>query len=129
MNHIPTNNLKIASALAALGIKLREPDSVTCEHQIKDGRAHDQFIFWFDDDPGKVKPLLNAAYAFLHNWEYTLPENHPIYMMLGCLYNRETFLKRMRDATPFVRIEKGSTTVLMPVNASEKLKKDMRKHL
>jgi hypothetical protein len=129
MNHIPTNNIKIASALCAIGIPLRKTDPVTWVRQEKNGKPHDQYTFWFDAPRAEVEGLLNASYEFLNNWKYTLPEKHPLYLVLAALYNREILLKLMRDSTPFVQVEKGGKTLLMPVNASPYLKKEMNKHI
>lgn len=129
MQHIPTDNIKIASALVALGFKLRQPDPVTCIQEIRKGKPFDQFTFWFDGDKGEIIKLINAGEDFLKSGEYQLPPEHKFYYILGGLFNRETLLNYMRQCTPFTMIHTGQTAIILPVNASEGLKKKLRSHL
>lgn len=128
-DHIPTNNIKMAAALTAVGFELRDPDPVTCEIQEKNGRDHKQYTFWISGDRDKIREYLSAGYAFLNEGEFTLPEEDPFYYALGSCFNRETLLHHMRSATPFRLIREGDRSILLPEDARPDLIAKLQEHL
>ncbi len=148
----PTKDIKLASCLLALGIPYRKSDPVTREAQDRNGRAFDQYTFWFDigDETiskqcGQIIEAYDRAKSlFLMDQDgtivtnspadqaagYTLGIEHPLYYMMGVLFNRETWLHWMRaNAEPMKLIQDGNRTVMLSTRATQELKDKIKKHL
>lgn len=142
----PTKDIKLASCLLALGVPYRQSDPVTREVQDRNGRSFDQYTFWFDvgDETtskwcGQIIDAYEKAKSFFlmpDNQEkdqkaaYVLGEEHPLYYMMGVLFNRETWLHWMRaNAEPMKLIKEGNRTIMISVRASQELKDKIKKHL
>jgi hypothetical protein len=117
-----TTNLKVASAVAAFGAKLRPVDPVT--RVIRDGQQ--QVTFWFvSDGAGDV-----AKKEMERNWvEMQSDEESPIRYVRAALENRETLLGLVKRAEPIRIIQVGGQTLLVPENASPERKKALLRHI
>lgn len=117
-----TTNLKVASAVAAFGAKLRPVDPVT--RVIRDGQQ--QVTFWFvSDGAGDV-----AKKEMESNWvEMQSDEESPIRYVRAALENRETLLGLVKRAEPIRIIQVGGQTLLVPENASPERKKALLRHI
>lgn len=118
-----TTNIKVASAVAAFGGKLRTTDPVTTQ-VFEDGRR--QITFWFQADG-------NGAFArdeMERPWaEMKSEPESPIRYVRAALENRETLLGLVKRAEPIRIIQRGNQTLLIPENAKPELKKAILKHL
>lgn len=111
-----TTNIKVASAVAATGGKLRKNDPVTTQI-FEDGRK--QVTFWFEAGAGsEAKVEMECTWA-----EMKSPEESPIRYMRAALENRETLLGLVKRAEPIRIIQRGGQTLLVPENARPELKK------
>lgn len=133
MDNIPTNDIKLAAILIAMGIPTRQSDPVTCVVTNEGGIRKETFTFWFDVSAGKkdeAKKLIDA-YQKARNWEeMVLDAEHPLYWMKGALENREVLLHWIRkNVKPMKIIQHGNKTVLIGENASKSLKDKIRKIL
>lgn len=141
MHTYPTKDIKLASCLIGLGIPYRQSDPVTCEVQSKDGREHKQYTFWLDigddyrerlcglmvDAYLKAKPFFDSSRM---DGEYTLEVEHPLYWMMGVLFNRETLVHWMRsNAEPMKIYKEGARTVLISARASQLTKDRIKRAL
>lgn len=118
-----TTNIKVASAVAAFGGKLRTIDPVTTQ-VFEDGRR--QVTFWFEANGGGA----NARSEMECNWNEMKSEvESPIRYVRAALENRETLLGLVKRAEPIRVIQRGNQTLLIPENAKPELKKAILKHL
>lgn len=117
-----TTNLKVASAVAAFGAKLRSVDPVT--RVIRDGR--EQVTFWFvSDGNGDIpKKEMERTWA-----EMQSDEEAPIRYVRAALENRETLLGLVKRAEPIRIIQIGGQTLMVPENASLERKKALLRHI
>lgn len=117
-----TTNLKVASAVAAFGGKLRPVDPVT--RVIRDGQQ--QVTFWFlSDNSGNI-----ARKEMEKNWsEMESDSESPIRYVRAALENRETLLGLVKRAEPIRIIQAGGQTLLVPENASPEKKKALLRHI
>lgn len=142
MEFYPTIDIKLASCLLAFGVPYRTSDPVTREVQERNGRPFDQYTFWFDigDETNKsncvtlVQAYEKAKAAFLmgnsKEVDYVLGVEHPLYYMMGVLFNRETWLHWMRTgAEPIKIIREGNRTVIMSARATQETKDKIKKYL
>lgn len=111
-----TTNIKVASAVAAFGGKLRPTDPVT--HIIKpDGTR--QVTFWFEAGAGdRIKIEMEAKWADMKS-----DAEDAIRYVRAALENRETLLGLVKKAEPIQVIKRGEQTLLVPLNAKPELKK------
>lgn len=115
-----TTNLKVASAVAAFGGKLRQIDPVT--RIIKDG--FQQVTFWFEAN-GKADKVRAEMEK---NWvEMESDEEAPIRYVRAALENRETLLGLVKRAEPVRVIQRGGQTLIIPENANIERKKAILK--
>jgi hypothetical protein len=115
-----TTNIKVASAVAAFGGKLRTSDPVT--HIIKEDGTR-QVTFWFEgSDGGKVRSEMEAKWADMKS----NPES-PVRYVKAALENRETLLGLVKRAEPIQVLQRGGQTLLVPLNAKPELKKAILK--
>lgn len=133
-NVFHTKDIKLASCLIALGIPYRNNCPVTREIQERNGKPFEQFTFWFDIsiDENKLKcGQVFEAYEKGKDWkEYILGVEHPLYYMMGALWNRETLLHWMRtDAEPMKLIFDGARTIAISARASQETKDKLKMHL
>lgn len=144
MEFYPTKDIKLASCLIALGVPKRDSDPVTREVQERNGRPFDQYTFWFDigEESNKsncvsiVQAYEKAKAFFLMpadgppSADYVLGIEHPLYYMMGVLFNRETLLHWMRsDVEPMKIIKDGTRTVIISTRASQETKDKIKKYL
>ncbi|NBW11728.1 MAG: hypothetical protein EBR82_27220 [Caulobacteraceae bacterium] len=117
-----TTNIKVASAVAAFGAKLRSVDPVT--RIIKDGQQ--QVTFWFiSSGDGDI-----ARREMEVNWsEMKSDQESPIRYVRAALENRETLLGLVKRAEPIRIIQVGGQTLLVPENASPERKKALLRHI
>ena len=111
-----TTNIKVASAVAAFGGKLRNNDPVTT--QVFEGGRR-QVTFWFE---------AGAAQEARTEMECSWPDmksdkESPIRYVRAALENRETLLGLVKRAEPIRVIQRGGQTLLVPENARPELKK------
>ena len=115
-----TTNIKVASAVAAFGGKLRKSDPVT--HIIKEDGSR-QVTFWFEAGTGdKVRVEMDAKWSDMKSD----PES-PIRYVRAALENRETLLGLVKRAEPIQVLQRGGQTLLVPLNAKPELKKAILK--
>lgn len=115
-----TTNIKVASAVAAFGGKLRQFDPVT--HIIREDGTR-QVTFWFESGTGdKVRAEMDAKW----NDMKSDPES-PIRYVRAALENRETLLGLVKRAEPIQVLQRGGQTLLVPLNAKPELKKAILK--
>ena len=111
-----TTNIKVASAVAAFGGKLRNSDPVT--HIVREDGSR-QVTFWFESGAGNtIKTEMEAKWADMKSD----PEAAVRYVR-AALENRETLLGLVKKAEPIQVIERGGQTLLVPLNAKPELKK------
>jgi len=118
-----TTNIKVASAVAAFGGKLRTQDPVT--RFIKpDGTQ--QVTFWFQSDGqgDKVKAEMERNWVNMQS-----DEESPIRYVRAALENRETLLGLVKRAEPIRVIQTGGQTLIVAENARPELKKAILKHI
>lgn len=115
-----TTNIKVASAVAAFGGKLRHSDPVT--HIIKEDGSR-QVTFWFECGAGeKTKAEMEAKWGDMQS-----AAESPIRYVRAALENRETLLGLVKRAEPIQVIQRGGQTLLVPLNAKPELKKAILK--
>jgi len=115
-----TTNIKVASAVAAFGGRLRQSDPVT--HIIREDGTR-QVTFWFESGAGdKVRAEMDAKW----NDMKSDPES-PIRYVKAALENRETLLGLVKRAEPIQVLQRGGQTLLVPLNAKPELKKAILK--
>jgi len=111
-----TTNIKVASAVAAFGGKLRQNDPVTT--QVFEGGRR-QTTFWFDAGVGaEAKIEMERSWADMQS-----DKESPIRYVRAALENRETLLGLVKRAEPIRVIQRGGQTLLVPENARPELKK------
>ena len=117
-----TTNLKVASAVAAFGAKLRPVDPVT--RVIREGQQ--QATFWFlSDGAGDIpKKEMERTWS-----EMESKDESPIRYVRAALENRETLLGLVKRAEPIRIIQVGGQTLLVPENASPEKKKALLRHI
>lgn len=118
-----TTNIKIASAVAAFGGKLRTQDPVT--RFIKpDGTQ--QVTFWFisDGQGDKIKKEMERTWVDMQS-----EDEEPIRYVRAALENRETLLGLVKRAEPIRVIQTGGQTLIVAENARPELKKAILKHI
>jgi hypothetical protein len=118
-----TTNIKVASAVAAFGGKLRTQDPVT--RFIKpDGTQ--QVTFWFQSD-GQGDLIKKEMER---NWvEMKSDPEDAIRYVRAALENRETLLGLVKRAEPIRVIQTGGQTLIVAENARPELKKAILKHI
>ena len=118
-----TTNIKVASAVATYGGKLRSIDGVTTQ-VYEDGRR--QTTFWFQADGAgtMARDEMQCPWA-----EMKSDIESPIRYIRAALENRETLLGLVKRAEPIRIIQRGNQTLLIPENAKPELKKAILKHL
>ena len=115
-----TTNIKVASAVAAFGGKLRQTDPVT--HIIKEDGSR-QVTFWFESGTGdKFRAEMDAKWNDMKS-----DSESPIRYVRAALENRETLLGLVKRAEPIQVIQRGGQTLLVPLNAKPELKKAILK--
>ena len=115
-----TTNIKVASAVAAFGGKLRQSDPVT--HIIREDGTR-QVTFWFESGTGdKVRAEMDAKWS-----EMKSDSESPIRYVRAALENRETLLGLVKRAEPIQVLQRGGQTLLVPLNAKPELKKAILK--
>lgn len=118
-----TTNIKVASAVAAFGGKLRTQDPVT--RFIKpDGTQ--QVTFWFQSDGqgDLIKKEMERNWA-----EMKSDSEDAIRYVRAALENRETLLGLVKRAEPIRVIQTGGQTLIVAENARPELKKAILKHI
>jgi len=119
-----TTNIKVASAVATYGGKLRSIDGVTTQ-VYEDGRR--QTTFWFQADGAgtMARDEMQCPWA-----EMKSDIESPIRYIRAALENRETLLGLVKNKVEPIRIiKRGNQTLLIPENAKPELKKSILKHL
>jgi len=118
-----TTNIKVASAVAAFGGKLRSQDPVT--RFIKpDGTQ--QVTFWFQSDGqgDRVRAEMERNWVNMQS-----DDESPIRYVRAALENRETLLGLVKRAEPIRVIQTGGQTLIVAENARPELKKAILKHI
>lgn len=111
-----TTNIKVASAVAAFGGKLRQNDPVTTQVFENGDR---RVTFWFEPGLG-----VEAKEEMERSWsEMKSEKQSAIRYVRAALENRETLLGLVKRAEPIRVIQRGGQTLLVPENASSELKK------
>jgi hypothetical protein len=117
----PTTNLKDAALSSSFGAVPRPYDPVTCTVH-EDGRR--QYTFWFSGGGEEAHAQMQLSWA-----EMTCDPEHPIRYARAALENRETLIGLMKHATPFLVIQRGGQTLLVPERAKPDLKRALLKKL
>ena len=118
-----TTNIKVASAVAAFGGKLRTQDPVT--RFIKpDGTQ--QVTFWFQSDGqgDLIKKEMERTWADMKS-----NQEDAVRYVRAALENRETLLGLVKRAEPIRVIQTGGQTLIVAENARPELKKAILKHI
>jgi hypothetical protein len=111
-----TTNIKVASAVAAFGGKLRHNDPVTTQ-VFESGRR--QVTFWFEAGAAQeAKAEMECSWPDMKS-----DKESPIRYVRAALENRETLLGLVKRAEPIRVIQRGGQTLLVPENARPELKK------
>ena len=111
-----TTNIKVASAVATLGGKLRQIDPVT--HAVLENGTR-QVTFWFESGAGdEAKREMECKWH-----EMKSNEESVIRYIRAALENRETLLGLVKRAEPIQIIQRGGQTLIVPLNAKPELKK------
>lgn len=111
-----TTNIKVASAVATLGGKLRQSDPVT--HIVKEDGTR-QVTFWFESGEGdEARREMEAKWS-----EMKSDEESKVRYIRAALENRETLLGLVKRAEPIQIIQRGGQTLIVPLNAKPELKK------
>ena len=118
-----TTNIKVASAVAGAGGKLRRLDPVS--RTIKEDGSS-QVTFWFEagGKGAEVRAEMECPWS-----EMKCSEESPIRYVRAALENRETLLGLVKRATPIRIIERGGQTLLVSENATSEQKRAMLRHL
>jgi len=119
-----TTNIKVASAVAAFGGKLRQIDPVTTQ-VFEDGRRQTTFWFQANGSGASARDEMERTWA-----EMKSDDESPIRYVRAALENRETLLGLVKNKVEPIRvIQRGNQTLLIPENAKPELKKAILKHL
>jgi hypothetical protein len=111
-----TTNIKVASAVATLGGKLRKSDPVT--HIVKEDGTR-QVTFWFESGEGdEARREMEVKWS-----EMKSDEESKVRYIRAALENRETLLGLVKRAEPIQIIQRGGQTLIVPLNAKPELKK------
>ena len=111
-----TTNIKVASAVAAFGGRLRASDPVT--HLVREDGSK-QVTFWFESGAGdRIKMEMEARWADMKS-----DSEDAVRYVRAALENRETLLGLVKKAEPIQVIERGGQTLIVPLNAKPELKK------
>lgn len=118
-----TTNIKVASAVAAFGGKLRTQDPVTRFIKL-DGTQ--QVTFWFQSDGqgDLIKKEMERNWA-----EMKSDSEDAVRYVRAALENRETLLGLVKRAEPIRVIQTGGQTLIVAENARPELKKAILKHI
>ena len=118
-----TTNIKVASAVAGAGGKLRRLDPVS--RTIKEN-GESQVTFWFEagGKGAEVRAEMECPWS-----EMKCPEESPIRYVRAALENRETLLGLVKRTTSIRIIERGGQTLLVSENATSEQKRAMLRHL
>ena len=118
-----TTKIKVASAVAAFGGKLRTQDPVT--KFIKPDGSY-QVTFWFQSDGqgDKIKAEMERKWADMQS-----EDEASIRYVRAALENRETLLGLVKRAEPIRVIQTGGQTLIVAENARPELKKAILKHI
>ena len=115
-----TTNIKVASAVAAFGGKLRTSDPVT--HIIREDGSR-QVTFWFESGAGNnIRSEMESKWADMKS-----DQEAPVRYVRAALENRETLLGLVKRAEPIQVIQRGGQTLIVPLNAKPELKKAILK--
>ena len=118
-----TTNIKVASAVAAFGGKLRSIDPVTTQI-FEDGSK--RVTFWFEANGCGDK----ARSEMERSWvEMQSDMESPIRYVRAALENRETLLGLVKRAEPIRIIKRGNQTLFVAENARPETKKAILKYL
>jgi len=110
-----TPNIKVASAVAAFGGKIRPQDPVT--RLSKNGQT--QVTFWFlSGEADWIKDQMEMPWT-----QMSVEAEHPLRYIRASLENRETLLGLVKRAEPIQIIESGGQTIIVAENARPELKK------
>ena len=118
-----TKNIKVASAVAAFGGRLRSNDPVT---RFIKADGFQEVTFWFvsDGQGDKIKKEMER------NWvDMQSGDEEPIRYVRAALENRETLLGLVKRAEPIRVIQTGGQTLIVAENARPELKKAILKHI
>jgi len=118
-----TTNIKVASAVAAFGGRLRTQDPVT-RFINPDGTQKVTFWFQSDGQGDKVKAEMERNWVNMES-----DEESPIRYVRAALENRETLLGLVKRAEPIRVIQTGGQTLIVAENARPELKKAILKHI
>ena len=118
-----TTNIKVASAVAGAGGKLRRLDPVS--RTIKEDGSS-QVTFWFEagGKGAEVRAEMECPWS-----EMKCAEESPIRYVRAALENRETLLGLVKRTTSIRIIERGGQTLLVSENATSEQKRAMLRHL
>lgn len=128
---IHTIDLKVFSLLSTFGIPFRKQDPITCFVEMKEGRRHEQYTFWFeaaDDEQKKIaENVMNAFWKFKHDGVFTMDPEHPIYYAIAALEAREVGMHWIRSKVePFKRVTFGNKDILLSERARPALKEKLK---
>jgi hypothetical protein len=121
-----TKNLKLATALATMGIPFRKERGFSVVEDA-DKNNHREITFFFTDTPdglgGRIMQTWEKGWSAITN-----PED-PLAYIRATLENRERILDAMNNATPLVKKSFGKATLLISKNATPELKKKLSRYL
>ena len=134
MRSIFVCDISLASILDAFGVPKRQPDPITREVRLRDGRETESAKYWYDttnDAANEKAQWVIDAYHKARNWEeYSLDIEHPLYWMKGVLENRTANLHLFHHgATPMRVIEEGDRTVYIGPRLHQSHKDTLKKML
>jgi len=134
MRDFYVTDIALASILDAYGIPKRQPDPVTKEIRLRNGKPAETGKWWYDisdNDHAKKLQELTEAYYAAKDWEnYTLDKEHPLYWMKGVLENRNANLHLYNHGASAMRvIEEGDRTIYIGARLSEENKNILKKAL
>lgn len=121
--HCYTKSIAAASALIAIGAKIRPINGVTFH---KNGSASGELIFWFEagqiEIAGVAHPVGTWLAKFLSPWvDFGLSLDHPWAFLKAAAENRQTLLPAVKMAQdhPFRVLQKNGRAIVVGSKVSD----------
>lgn len=121
-----TKNLKLATALATMGIPFRKERAFSV---VEDADKNNQreVTFFFTDTPDGLGGRIMATWE--KGWPAITNPEEPLAYIRAALENRERILDAMNNAVPLVKKVFGKVILLISKNATPELKKKLSRYL
>jgi len=121
-----TRNLKLATALATMGVPFRNSEPFVVLEDADNGNQRSITFFFNDTEDGLGGKIMGI---WEKGWSAITDPEDPLAYIRATLENRERILDAMNNATPLVKKNFGKATLLISKNASPELKKRLSRYL